>query len=466
MTRCQNLILVSFFIALPAYSGTIEVAQWIPWAFISREIIETPISVRVNEPSYEMQIQELRPVAHDLQISIDGGISKIEFSDAGMKASESLKADIRISGLVLDQIIRREVNGNIFDVRIQANCSPISISIAELRAFTNSSFVQDQAYYRPELMDVAIDIPANSWSVSDVTCTGIGGVGAEIASQIKNALTNPAMFSTMIRDWLAVEIREAFLSSWNSLLMSTGKDIQVTDMGKPTSNGVTVYGELPIKTARKVSLPQVSSTQLSGSNPQLILSDKGFEALLEDKFLAMAPQKFNLQKVDGFAKLMKSRMTQYFVWPDLRRFNSSTPFLISTYTDQSMLSLQATAANQWTAYLNSNGVITTEIGGSPIDYINFGMTVSTKMTVSVTDSKIKISNGASDLGLKWSYGLLYSMLYRPNNRIAVDILKGAMNGFFSNQTVIQDLPVIRIDQREWKLQNWKQNNNIITMDWL
>src|SRR6478672_10568240 len=99
MTRCQNLILVSFFIALPAYSGTIEVAQWIPWAFISREIIETPISVRVNEPTYEMAISELRPVAKDLSISIDGGISKLEFNEAGMNAVETLKADIRMSGL-------------------------------------------------------------------------------------------------------------------------------------------------------------------------------------------------------------------------------------------------------------------------------------------------------------------------------------------------------------------------------
>lgn len=466
MTRCQNLILVSLILSFPAYSGTIEVAQWIPWAFISREVIETPIVVRVHEPQFEMQIQELRPVAHNLELSIDGGITNLEFNDQGMNATENLKADIRMSGLELDQIIRREVGGNVFEVHIEARCSPISIHISELRANTKSSFVQGNSYWRPELTQLDILIPQNAWSVSEVTCTGIGGVGAEISSQIKNALTNPAMFNSMISDWLSIEIRNAFLSSWNSLLLSTGKDIEVTYMGKPTKDGISVYGELPIKTNRKVSLPAVSTSQLSPANPQLIISDKGFEALLEDKFLAMAPQKFNLQKVDGFAKLMKSRMTQYFVWPDLRRFNSSTPFYISTHTDQSMLTLTPSSANQWTAYLNSNGVIQTEMGGSQIDYINFGMTVATKMSVSVTDSKIKISNGASDLQLKWSYGLLYQMLFRPNNRIAVDILKGAMNGFFSNQTVIQDLPVIRMDDREWKLQNWKQNNNIITMDWL
>jgi hypothetical protein len=466
MTRRHNLLLVSLILSFPAYSGTIEVAQWIPWNFISKEIISTPIEVRVSEPQFEMQIQELKPVANNLQISIDGGISNLAFNQNGMSASENLKAEIHMDSLKLDQIIRRVFNGNIIEVHMEAVCTPIHIMISDLRAETHSVFVNNQSYWRPELMDVEINIPANAWSVSNFTCSGIGGVGEEIASQIKTALTNPAMFRSIIKDWLAVEIRSAFLTAWNSLLMSTGKDIKVTSMAKPGDQGVVVYGELPTKTSRMVQLPSINPAQLSAANPQLIISDKGFEALLEDKFLAMAPQRFNLQKVDGFAKLMKSRLTQYFVWPDLRRFNSSTPFLMSSNTNESQLSLKQETNNQWTAYLNSNGMIQTAIGGSEIDYINFGMTVTTKMTASVKDSKITIANGASDLQLKWSYGLLYSMLYRPNNRIAIDILKGALNGFFSNQSVVQDLPIIKIDNQEWKLQNWKQTNNLITMDWL
>lgn len=466
MTRCHNLLLVSLILSFPVYSGTIEVAQWIPWNFISSEIISTPINVHVTEPVFEMQIQELRPVAKDLEIVISGGISNLAFNQNGMSASENLKAEIHMSSLKLDQVIRRVFNGNIIEVHLEAVCTPIQIRINELQAQTHSVFVNDQSYWRPELTDVELNIPANAWSVSDFTCSGIGGVGDEIASQIKNALTNPAMFRSIIKNWLAVEIRSAFLTSWNALLMSTGKEIKVTSMGKPGDQGLVVYGELPTKTSRIVRLPSVNANQLSAANPQLIISDIGFEALLEDKFLAMAPQRFNLQKVDGFAKLMKSRLTQYFVWPDLRRFNSSTPFNISTNANESMLSLKAESNNQWTAYLNSNGMIQTAIGGSEIDYINFGMTVTTKMSVAVKDSKITIKNGASDLQLKWSYGLLYSMLYRPNNRIAIDILKGALNGFFSNQSVVQDLPVIKLDNREWKLQNWKQTNNLITMDWL
>lgn len=466
MTRRHNLLLVSLILSFPAYSGSIEVAQWIPWNFVSKEIISTPINVHVTEPVFEMQIQELKPVAKDLEISISGGITNLAFNQNGMNASETLKAEINMSSLKLDQVIRRVFNGNIIEVHLEAVCTPIQIRIHELQAQTHSEFVNDQSYWRPELTDIEMNIPANAWAVSDFTCSGIGGVGQEIASQIKNALTNPAMFRTLIRDWLAVEIRSAFLTGWNSLLMSTGKEIKVTSMGKPGDQGLVVYGELPTKTARVVSLPTINASTLSAANPQLIITDKGFEALLEDKFLAMAPQRYNLQKVEGFAKLMKSRLTQYFVWPDLRRFNSSTPFNISTNTNESQLTLKAESNNQWTAYLNSNGVIQTAIGGSEIDYINYGMTVSTKMSVSVKDSKITIKNGASDLGLKWSYGLLYSMLYRPNNRIAIDILKGALNGFFSNQSVVQDLPVIKLDNREWKLQNWKQTNNLITMDWL
>ena len=466
MTRCRNLLLASLIISAPAFSGTIEVAQWIPWSFVSQEIISTPIEVAINEARYGLEIQELRPTAHNLSININGAVSELIFNQNGMAATKKLSAEISMSSLFIDQILRREFNGNIIEVHLQAKCTPIRISIQELQAKTAATYIRESNYWRPELNEVQMSIPQNAWSVSDFSCSGIGGVGEEVATQIKSALNNPSLFNGLMKSWLGEEVRKVFISSWNSLLMSTGKDIKVTGMARPDEKGLMVYGEIPTKTTRSASLPQINTTTLSTQNPQFILSDKGFETLLEDKFLAMAPQKYNLQKVDGFAKLMKSKMTQYFVWPDLRRFSSSTPFYLSSYTDQSLLTLKAESANQWTAYLNSNGVLQTEIGGSPIDYINFGMTVSTKMSVTVTDSKIKISNGSSELGLKWSYGLLYQMLYRPNNRIAVDILKGAINQFFSNQTVIQDLPVIRIDERELKLQNWSQHNNLITMDWL
>ncbi len=466
MTRCRNLLLASLILSAPAFSGTIEVAQWIPWSFITQEIISTPIEVGITEPSFQLEVQELRPVAQNLSIHISGGISELQFGQNGMSAVEKLSAEISMSSLTIDQILRRDFGGNVIEVHIQARCTPIRIIIKELNARTNAGFIRENNYWRPELNDVQLSIPQNVWTVSSFTCSGIGGVGEEIAAQIKNSLNNPSLFNGLMKSFLGEEVRNVFISSWNSLLMSTGKDIKVTSMARPDDAGLMVYGELPTKTSRSAGLPAFNTASLSTQNPQLILSDKGFETLLEDKFLAMAPQKFNLQKVDGFAKLMKSKMTQYFVWPDLRRFSSSTPFYLSTYTDQSLLTLKAESANQWTAYLNSNGVLQTEIGGSPIDYINFGMTVTTKMSVSVSDSKIKISNGSSELGLKWSYGLLYQMLYRPNNRIAVDILKSAINQFFSNQTVIQDLPVIRIDEREWKLQNWSQHNNLITMDWL
>jgi hypothetical protein len=68
--------------------------------------------------------------------------------------------------------------------------------------------------------------------------------------------------------------------------------------------------------------------------------------------------------------------------------------------------------------------------------------------------------------MAWNFGLLYKMLFNPKQRIAVDILQGALGQFFSNQSMEQELPVLHFENRKLKLQNWSSQNNFITMDWL
>jgi hypothetical protein len=153
------------------------------------------------------------------------------------------------------------------------------------------------------------------------------------------------------------------------------------------------------------------------------------------------------------------------VWPDLRRFSSGTPFYFSTIPAQSQLELQGSAGNYQT-YFNTNAVLQTVMGGSPIDYLQMGLGVQTTLNVQVNQGELLLQTGSAKLSMAWSFGLLYQMLFKPVNRIATDVMISSMNSMFSNQKSSYKLPAITIENKELKLQNWKQNKDVITMDWL
>lgn len=467
MTRCLNALLVSIVLfPLTTSAGTIEVAQWIPWEFVSNEIYKKPLAIAIQESELQMNFSELTPKLQGVNIDIKGELRNLTFNSSGINSTQSFSTVIQVDRIIIDQFIVREFNGNQIQIHLKAECEPMTISIPMLNTSAASEFVQEASRWQPELTDVGISIPDNSWNVSPVRCSGIGGVGEEISATLTRALKDPASFAPMIKSMLTSELRKVFKEGWDTLLLATGSDLTVTSMSKPGNAGFLVYAELNIKNNRKVLLAQPDESLLSARTPQLVLSALGFEALLEDKFMDLAPQKFNLQEVPAFAGLMKSRTKQYFAWPDLRRFPTNTPFLLSTHSTQSQLRLIAKPNGKWQANLNANGVLETTIGGAQIDYINFGIGVATEVSINVLDGKLQMASGASQLELAWNYGFLYQMIFRPNTRIAIDIFKSSLNQFFTNQSVEESLPVLHFQDREWKLQNWKQQNEIITMDWL
>lgn len=467
MTRCLNALALSIALfPFTTSAGTIEVAQWIPWEFAAKEIFNQPLSIAVQESELEMNFSELTPRLMGVNIKVKGELKNLSFSSSGISADQTFSAEISVNKIRIDQLITRDFNGNQIQIHLKADCSPLTISVPVINSAVESTFVKEAARWQPELSALSLSIPDNSWNLSSFTCSGIGGVGEEIAATITSALKNPQSFAPMIKEMIGSEMGKVISEGWMTLLQSTGSELTITGMEKPSDKGFLVYASLDIKNNRNVSLPKPDDSKLSATNPQLVFSSAGFEALLEDKFMQMAPQKFNLQTVPAFSSLMKSRTKQYFAWPDLRRFPSDTPFLLSTFTHQSQLRLKPAANGKWHANLNANGVLETLIGGSPIDYIQFGIGVATEMSIKVVDGKLLMASGVSQLELAWSYGFLYQLIYRPNTRIAIDIFKSSLNQFFTNQKVEETLPSLNFQNHDWKLQNWKQQNDIITMDWL
>lgn len=467
MTRCHGILALSLCTFLNVtHAGTIQVGQWIPWNFISQEFNAVPLNVQVREPVMNLNIGEFTPVLKNLDISISGESFLERISADGIRSSQNLSADISIGGLIIDQVIKREINGNELSVHIKASCRPFSILVKKIDARTRFNFTEDQNYWRPELSQLDFDLASDDWSVGSVQCEGIGGLGDEIATEIKGALSNPQIFKEMIKNLLAEQMRFRIQGLWGDLISDTSRELTVTGIKQPSARGVIILAQMTTKRASFINLPYIQEDKLSTVHPQFLMSVRGFESILEDKVKDLAPQNYNLQEVSGFKKLMKSRIKQLFAWPDLRRFSSSHPFWLSTYLDQFQLRLFPKANNEWTANLQTNGVINTEIGTSPIDYILLGLGISTEFKIEVVDGKLTFSNGAAEMNMYWDYGIIYQLIYRPNRYIGVKLLKSAIKPFFSHQTITQDLPMIEWNNRKLKLQNWHLDEELISMDWL
>lgn len=463
MTRSQLVTILCVLFSLPIQAGTVEFAQWIPWDFISKEIRKQNLSFSEAEGSVVLNLGELRPVLKNVSLKGNGSLGDLSFSSRGISLNSEGNFSLTLGGILIDQVIEREFGGNVIQVVLKAECSGVQIDIPSLTISADFLFRADHGYL-PSLQDLKLLIPQNAWRVSSVQCTGLGGAGAEIESTLQEALKNSGLFSGMIRDWLTPVMDEWINRQWIGVQDKDGEWDNLT-LDPPEEKGFLVRGELPLASAEDVLLPDVLPAGMKGPTPRFFLSRDGFRAIIQDRLRAVLPLQYDLRQNESFRKLMNSRLTQLLVWPDLRRFNSSTPFVLKT--DASTLNLGLSEnSGVWKADLSGRGSLMTVIGNSPIDYIIYSMSLALPVKMDLKDGNLVFSTGKADAKLVWSFGYLYQMIYKPDNRIPLTILTGALSTLASNKSQEVNLPRFSLGDHEYQLSHLKTDGQLITMDWL
>lgn len=466
MKRILIGILVFISIQSPSEAGSLKVAQWVPWNFLKSELLKENFEVYAENPEIKIPGDQVSPTAKGLQFDLKGKFDDLMVSSLGIKAIGShLSATISIQELSVDEVIEREFNGNRIRVRIKATCSPLQISIPRFGAILDSEFKEVGTTFSPELLSFKLNLPHQGWTLSPFECKGLEGLGNEVAAIITTSLNDPRLLESFIKDWLRDQILEQWMNVWNSLKKSAEGSIKILSMGKPSDHGILLYGELPLKLNKDVPLSHIDEDLLSSEQPQLIVSHEGFQTILENQFIDLAPQKYNLQKQTAFANLMKSRIKQFFVWPDLQRFAKKAPFLLSINPHEAQISLTSLTASSWDVDLRANGLLQSELREASVNYINWGTTLKTTMSCKVVDGLMTLKTTTVKMEIAWYYNLLYRLLYKPNSRIEVDLIKSGIAQSFSNKEISQELPKLQWQGRTFKLQNWFQHPDLITMDW-
>lgn len=448
-----------------SWAGNVEVAQWIPWSFISSEIQKLPLAVSSEPASIDLNAGEIKPKLLGTRFQVQGEISQIHLDQNGVQAlAQNLNAKISVGSLNIDQVIVRDFGGNQIQIRIQAVCQPFEIQLSNLTVGAQAPFVRQKNAWSPSLTQVNLQIPQGSWKVSPISCQGPQGLDQKIVTQIQEALNNPVSLQDYLKAWLAPKIDELWSSTWNSLTQQAWQSLKVDSMGEPTEKGFYLLGHLETKNPAQVTLP--ANLEIPAEDGlRLFLSTEGFAALAQDQVASFSVENYNLQNIPAFSGLMHNRFAQFFVWPDLMHCSRDLPVYLSTLPQQNHVTLQPKSAGTWALTLQTTGVIRLQRKGQLRNYINWGLGMGSTLTTDVKDSQLSLKTLNSKSNLKWQFDPEYIKAFDPNTRISSSVLNQATKSLFENRSMQVALPVLTWKERQWKLNGWKQQGSMISMEW-
>ena len=463
MTRSLCVPFLCALFSLPTHAGSVEFAQWIPWDFLTAEIKKKELFVQETEPSVRLNLGELKPELKNVELEVAGTLENLQYSGQSISMSAEAGLTLVLGEIKVDQMIVREFGGNVLQVQIKANCGRATISLPAI--YLESLFsLRAENKYLPSLHELNIQIPEGTWAVSAIRCSGLSGIGAEIEMTLNQALKNPAVFSSLIKDWVTPLLDEWIRGQWIAVNSSEGQWSGLT-IDPPGDKGFLVRGTIPLSGNDEILLPDDFESNIRSETPRFYLSRAGFQTLIQDRLRSLLPRMYDLRENESFSKLLKSRIVQYLVWPDLRRFNSSTPFVLKNDPDSLLLSLIQDKAG-WKADLSGRGSLTTVIGGSPIDYIVYSMSLALPVKMELRSGDLYFSTGKASAKLAWSFGYFYQLIYRPENRIPLSLLTNALGGIASDRKEKVSLPQFSTGNRDYMLSNLRTEDQLITMDWL
>jgi hypothetical protein len=460
MTRCLCTLTLCALFSLPIHAGSVEFAPWVPWKFISKELRKTDFSFQDKENALQLSLGELKPILKNVEAKMKGRLSDIIFSQGSLSIEADAALELRLGEISIDQFITREFGGNVFQVHIKASCASASLIVPTMTV--NPVFAMNEGNnFFPELSDLHYSM--SDWRLSPIHCEGISGVGPEIVAGLEEALNRPAVFSSFIRSWISPFLSDWLRSKW-LLVRSSGGHWEDLTVSVADENGFLLKGKLPLSISDEVSLPEVPE-KFQGEVPKFVLSNEGLQVLIRDRVSAILPKLYDLRENAAFRKLMASRLIQYFVWPDLRRFSSSTPFVLKNDPSSFTFALRH-SGGQWNSDLAGQGSMVTMIGGSPIDYLYYKLSLSVPVKLELKNGQMEFVTGKAESKLTWNYAPLYQLLYRPDKKLPVNLLTSAINSFASNKRESVELPRFRFGEHDYYLGNFNQEDQLITMDWL
>jgi hypothetical protein len=162
-----------------------------------------------------------------------------------------------------------------------------------------------------------------------------------------------------------------------------------------------------------------------GDQPTLVISKKSVESLVAQK--SLWPQTtVSLNKISAFQDLLGNRFIQFFIWPDLFNYATTSPFnLVSDVQGSPKITLGT--QNKAAVQAPVSSWIVSKRDNRSWYYLHLQSQVSGNMTYGVSKGSLNVTLQNSNVQSTVGFGVDYLKAYNPNTFISTSTIQDAVN---------------------------------------
>lgn len=375
-------------------------------------------------------------------------------------ASTSLEASIHIAALTVDHIIERNVGGIIGRFHIQARCENVNLNLTK-----NAGRFALSLSPRVSAGQVGADVQSfdlawspGAWTLQgELKCEGAQGFDDLIKEQVQVFAQDSEKFLTPQRALIAGYLNSYFSNLNFDLgtprqLITARSDIKTSlvfdEAKEDSSQGLWAKGRVIMEfqestrnKSQKLVLQSSIFGENAGSQVLIRLPQEFAREVVAEAFSANSwSQRFSSSKIPGFSTIMNSRLSQLFVWPELRKYSKSAKFLFDLSSKKdfevSGQGLQYAVKSSLQAKMwapRSSGYV-------PFMYFTIPMTSKVQLSVNKGILKTKLPNPS--LGLSYSWDSDYVRRYNPSSRFSASTIRDKVQDNLWGETLTYTLPKI------------------------
>ncbi|MGZ3768275.1 MAG: hypothetical protein ACXVCP_12745 [Bdellovibrio sp.] len=376
--------------------------------------------------------------------------------------SKDLRAQITIGEISVDHVVERVIGGIIGRFRIQASCKNVILNLAPEKG--NLSMLISAAVQSSNagmnLENFNLSWAPGSWSTENLQCDGAQGFTDLLKTEIDKMTQDSEKFLAPqrenIRNYIQSSLQKIKLDfSQPKQLVVSRPDIQVimnvSEYKDLQQSGASLRGILQINFL-KVKDNLVKTLTLSDNNASQNNSNATLQ-LPKDFFkeVAMATYSQNTwlhtvssDKLAGFSTLMNSRLSQFFVWPELTNYSTSAKFLFDIYSDQNI-----TIDGQGMAYQlkgNFNSLMQAPRGGKYIPFMNFEIPLTSKIQLKVDNGKMNATFSNPTMSLHYSWDKSYVGKYHPSQKFDAQTIRDKIVAGLKDKIITYNIPKIPVTE--------------------
>jgi hypothetical protein len=474
MAKAAASAVVSLLLSSTAFSASLLESEFeikIPRQFQQNLIEQKWKSLESKDFTANWQFPQQTFVSQDIPIVFEGMTLAMKTRlkqpsvGGGSKttinlASTSLEASIRIAALTVDHIIERDVGGIIGRFRIQARCENVNLNLTK-----NAGHFALSLSPRVNAGQVGADVQGfdlawspGAWSIQgELKCEGAEGFDNLIKEQVQVFAQDSEKFLAPQKALIA-EYLENYFSSLNfdlatpRELVSARSDIKTSlvfdETKEDSSQGLWAKGRVIMEfqkstrnKSQKLVLQSSIFSESAGSQVLIRLPPEFAREVVAEAFSANSwSQRFASSSIPGFSTVMNSRLTQLFVWPELRNYSRSAKFLFDL---NSKKDFEVSGEGlQYSVKSSLQAKMWAPRSSGYVPFMYFTMPMNSKVQLSVSKGVLKTKLPNPSLGLSYSWDSDYVRKYNPSERFSASKIRDKVQDGLWGETLTYPLPKV------------------------